>query len=241
MGALTSKFNKGERSEEFLKHYISSLKKARMTDQVGNVVCTVLNESGRNNWTEINNWMLFKTYVNTLESPVTDYFLSNHKKYTKALGQEEVDAKIESLYLDNAKKLLTRKKGEEAKIDREGFEKLKSSLSTYKIKQKEDIILEAELYFAFRPANWDKYVELVENKLEKDKNVINTSLFGWALKMVRFCRDEDKKAIAKEWITLVSKKAKSEKIQKRAQRYIDDLNNPDQRRGRRVKGMRPML
>lgn len=90
-------YEKGDRSDTFLKEYISLLQ-TRDKKQLQEVLSETMLSLGVNRLCEPENWNLIKNEIGNIDIPLFRYLVDNRKAFSRQLGQEEVEDKIMNTY-----------------------------------------------------------------------------------------------------------------------------------------------
>ena len=93
------KYAAGERDKAFLEKYISILQ-THDKKQLQSVMSETMIQLGVNKLCEPKNWNLIKTEINEVDTPLFRYLVTNRKTFSKILGQQEIENKIMSVYLN---------------------------------------------------------------------------------------------------------------------------------------------
>jgi len=95
---LKRRFEKGEKSQSFLKNYVAAL--ADVSEDFAKPAEMYLNQMGKTHWTTTEGWEFIKTYVRKSSAPIFGYVMKNQSVFAKAvggpekLGKKEVDKYI---------------------------------------------------------------------------------------------------------------------------------------------------
>lgn len=90
---LQRRFEKGERSQDFLKKYVEVL--ADANEGFGKLAEIYLNQMGKNNWAKAEGWEFISKYVRKSSARVFEYVMKNQSTFAKvAGGQAKVDKYI---------------------------------------------------------------------------------------------------------------------------------------------------
>ena len=88
-----------QRDKAFLEKYISILQ-THDKKQLQSVMSETMIQLGVNKLCEPKNWNLIKTEINEVDTPLFRYLVTNRKTFSKILGQQEIENKIMSVYLN---------------------------------------------------------------------------------------------------------------------------------------------
>ena len=91
------KYAAGERDQLFLEKYINTLR-AHDKNRLQTVMSETMIQLGVNKLCEPENWMLIKTEINNVDTPLFRYLVENRAAFCKQLGQQEIQDKIISVY-----------------------------------------------------------------------------------------------------------------------------------------------
>lgn len=85
----------GDRSAETLMKYIEANSYAKEKDSIINQHFALLADSDK---VQIDSWNLFKQHVNSLDAPISKFFVENRKIYENAYGKKDVDNKLSNMF-----------------------------------------------------------------------------------------------------------------------------------------------
>ncbi|WP_018339238.1 thioredoxin family protein [Butyricimonas synergistica] len=90
-------YEKGDRSDAFLKEYIAFLQ-TRDKKQLQEVLSETMLSLGVNRLCKPENWNLIKNEIGNIDLPLFRYLVNNRKAFSRQLGQEKVEDKIMNTY-----------------------------------------------------------------------------------------------------------------------------------------------
>ncbi|WP_270543260.1 thioredoxin family protein [Butyricimonas paravirosa] len=96
---LNKKYAAGNREQAFLKKYITILQK-QDKQKLQIVLGETMPQLGVKKLCEAENWSLIKTEITNVDTPLFRYLVDNRKAFSKQIGQQEVEEKIMSAYLE---------------------------------------------------------------------------------------------------------------------------------------------
>lgn len=85
--ALQSRFEKGDKSQGFLKKYVKAL--AEANEDFGKPAQVYLNQMGKNNWTTTKGWEFINKYVRSSSDEAFKQVMKNQSKFAKVAGGQE--------------------------------------------------------------------------------------------------------------------------------------------------------
>lgn len=94
LGALTLRYESGERNPEFVRLYIEKLSAAYMREEKEKVLHEFWVTLSAEEKCSQANWSFVKRFIHDVKSPEYDYLLSHKDDFDVINGKEEVDAKI---------------------------------------------------------------------------------------------------------------------------------------------------
>lgn len=93
--SLTKRYAAGERDVELLRNYMSALYAAYARDEAARIACEYLDPMPLDSLLTPGNWYLIERYVSDPLCPLLKRVMAERKKFYAAIGQENVDKKIE--------------------------------------------------------------------------------------------------------------------------------------------------
>lgn len=96
---LNKEYAAGNREQAFLKKYITILQK-QDKQKLQIVLGETMPQLGVKKLCEAENWSLIKTEITNVDTPLFRYLVDNRKAFSKQIGQQEVEEKIMSAYLE---------------------------------------------------------------------------------------------------------------------------------------------
>ncbi|OJJ18866.1 hypothetical protein BKI52_25170 [marine bacterium AO1-C] len=113
---LQRRFEKGEKSNEFLEKYIKTLKTA--FEDITEPVTLYLNQLGKDKWATTKGWEFISQYVEKPSAVAFEYVLKNQAKFEQvAKKKENVKNYIEKVLEEDMKKVAFSKDKSEAQLD----------------------------------------------------------------------------------------------------------------------------
>lgn len=110
-------------------------------------------------------WDLFRKYVKDVDSDEAKYVYKNRKEFVRLFGEQEVNRKLYQLYSGGAFRYWKEEDGKGV-FDEKGFEKYARELMKKDIDRKEIIVSDARMNYAMKMGDWNKYVQLGNERLE---------------------------------------------------------------------------
>jgi len=102
--ALKRHFEKGEKSQDFLKKYVVAL--ADASEDFGKPAKMYLDQMGKNNWTTAEGWEFISRYVRKSSTATFEYVMKNQSMFAKvAGGPEKVDKYIIGVLKDDIQRV----------------------------------------------------------------------------------------------------------------------------------------
>lgn len=97
LAEMKQQYEKGERSDSFLKEYIAFLQ-IHDKKQLQRVLSRTMPLLGVNKLCEPENWKLIKNEIENVDTPLFGYLVNNRKAFSRKLGRQEVETKIMNTY-----------------------------------------------------------------------------------------------------------------------------------------------
>jgi thiol-disulfide isomerase/thioredoxin len=178
-------YRAGNHNPEFVKGYLNTLKDAYMEDTAEAVATTYLRSLKEKERITKENWPIYSDFINSSASREFLFILTNRIKFTDAVGDSAVDAKITSVFTEKAMTFLVNRK----------------SL----VYSKEEVQKFRKLVSASKPSNIQKYtliLDLADAKFAKNTNAI-AAIVGGSMKSVELS-DEDNYDILYQVVPLLA-------------------------------------
>lgn len=195
--ALTKAYADGNREPEFVTSYLEALGMASKSAEAEKVCLEYFNTLDKAKLQEKPYWDLFVEYIDDVNSDVFTYVYENREALCQAIGEKEVRRKIARVWAIGANGFVTGQ-GEEVVFDAKGFKKYIKRLEKADVDGKYDIISTAKMSNAERLGDWEEYIKLGTERLEKG-GVSDMVLYNWGLRINRMCQDEDLRLQAAKW------------------------------------------
>lgn len=195
--ALTQAYADGNREPEFVTSYLEALGMASKSAEAEKVCLEYFNTLDKAKLQEKPYWDLFAEYIDDVNSDVFTYVYENREALCQAIGEKEVRRKIARVWAIGANGFVTGQ-GEEVVFDAKGFKKYVKRLEKADVDGKYDIISTAKMSNAERLGDWEEYIKLGTERLEKG-GVSDMVLYNWGLRINRMCQDEDLRLQAAKW------------------------------------------
>lgn len=97
--SLKKRFDKGERSNEFLKSYVEASRNA--FEDFAQPANIYLKQQGKNKWATAENWDFIKNYIQSSSAPAFEYVLANKDKFVVVSNDKEVSKYINQVLTDD--------------------------------------------------------------------------------------------------------------------------------------------
>jgi thiol-disulfide isomerase/thioredoxin len=178
-------YRAGNHNPEFVKGYLNTLKDAYMEDTAEAVATTYLRSLKEKERITKESWPIYSDFINSSASREFLFILTNRIKFTDAVGDSAVDAKITSVFTEKAMTFLVNRK----------------SL----VYSKEEVQKFRKLVSASKPSNIQKYtliLDLADAKFAKNTNAI-AAIVGGSMKSVELS-DEDNYDILYQVVPLLA-------------------------------------
>lgn len=178
-------YRAGKHDPAFVKGYLNTLKEAYMEDTAEAVATTYLRTLKEKDRITKDTWPIYSDFISNASSKEFLFILTNRIKFTDAVGDSAVDAKITSVFTEKAMSFLINRKG-----------------SVY---SKEEAQKFRNLVNASKPSNIQKYfliLDLADAKFAKNSSTIAAIVDG-SMKKVELS-DEDCYDILKQVVSLVA-------------------------------------
>lgn len=143
-------------------------------------------------------WDLFRKYVKDVDSDEAKYVYKNRKEFVRLFGEQEVNRKLYQLYSGGAFRYWKEEDGKGV-FDEKGFEKYARELMKKDIDRKEIIVSDARMNYAMKMGDWNKYVQLGNERLEAgEKN--DFIVYNWGVRVNFACKDMTVREEVAKWM-----------------------------------------
>jgi len=196
-------YQNGNREPDFVKSYLKTLQEAYMEDNAQDVATAYLRSLKEKDRITKENWPIYNDFINDASSKEFLFILTNRIKFTDAIGDSAVDAKISSVFTEKAMSFLVNRKG-----------------SVY---SKEEALKLRNLISASKPANIQKFnliLDMADAKFAKNGSAL-AGLVTTSMKNANLS-DQESYSILSQIVPLVADSApKNDKLLVSA--YIDTV------------------
>ncbi|WP_243649591.1 thioredoxin family protein [Acetobacteroides hydrogenigenes] len=196
-------YQNGNREPDFVKSYLKTLQDAYMEDSAQDVATAYLRSLKEKDRITKENWPIYNDFINDASSKEFLFILTNRIKFTDAIGDSAVDAKISSVFTEKAMSFLVNRKG-----------------SVY---SKEEALKLRNLISASKPANIQKFnliLDMADAKFAKNGSAL-AGLVTTSMKNANLS-DQESYSILSQIVPLVADSApKNDKLLVSA--YIDTV------------------
>ncbi len=196
-------YQNGNREPDFVKSYLKTLQDAYMEDNAQDVATAYLRSLKEKDRITKENWPIYNDFINDASSKEFLFILTNRIKFTDAIGDSAVDAKISSVFTEKAMSFLVNRKG-----------------SVY---SKEEALKLRNLISASKPANIQKFnliLDMADAKFAKNGSAL-AGLVTTSMKNANLS-DQESYSILSQIVPLVADSApKNDKLLVSA--YIDTV------------------
>ncbi|WP_320054844.1 thioredoxin fold domain-containing protein [uncultured Acetobacteroides sp.] len=172
LAAQQATYRAGDRTPAFVKGYLNTLKEAYMEDTAKVVATAYLRSLKEKDRITKDSWNIYNDFINNASSKEFLFILTNRIKFTDAVGDSAVDAKITSVFTDKAMSFLINRKG--AVYSKEESQKFRNLVN------------------ASKPSNIQKYfliLDLADAKFAKNSGTIAAIVDG-SMKKVELTDEE---------------------------------------------------
>jgi thiol-disulfide isomerase/thioredoxin len=125
-----NEYDKGNREPEFVKSYLNTLKTAYMEEDAKQVATAYLRSIKESDRVKKENWPIYNDFINDPSSKEFMFILTNRIKFTDAIGDSAISAKIDAVFTEKAMTLLVNRKS--AAYTKEEASKLRKLISASK-------------------------------------------------------------------------------------------------------------
>ena len=199
LNSLTERYDKGERSPEFVKTYIQMLSEAYLKDKCNTVASEFL--AGKESQL-LGNKELFDMFEENIESPMDETFqyVWKHKAdFVKTYG-EKVNSKLNNTWTGYPFQTYLKRTKDGGTFDKEGFAKYAKLMKSNGFKDADKVALNVNVYGASINKDWKNLLKLAK-QYDKKYKADDMQVYNWLLAIEKSCDD---KSICKEsvdWIT----------------------------------------
>ena len=222
-GSYVQRYEKGERSVEFIKEYLTVLAGSYKKEEASRVAVEYLKEIPEVDFVKIENWKIIHKYITDPFSREIKYIQTNKAKFIEVHGERNVEQKLRMVY-STAARSFAKRVNDKYVLNEEGFKKYLLMLEEMDVEKRDAIKAGAELHFAQVLKNWDDYITLVDAKILKMKDRVSANLlWNYAMRLEQTCDDRKARNHAVKWIELAIKHSNSEKANATYKRTLELL------------------
>ncbi len=184
---LEGQYKAGNREPAFITEYLSALKVAYESKQMGDVASVYLDGLKNKQLLEQDNWEILNEYLNDDQTNSFAYLVQNRAKFYKQYDNKDVDDKIYYTYLRGGNRYVTSNDDKTKNFDEVGFNKYLKGIENSGVDRKEKIVAYATINNYYSRQEWNSYAAAIDKGLANgnvEKSAL--SLYNYALTMKRF-------------------------------------------------------
>ena len=195
---MKKKYGEGNRQPDFIQEYMEVLSVAGEDKVAARVCVDYFNTLEKSRLKEPEYWKLFQKYVKDVDAGISKYMYKNREEFITLFGEKEVNRKLYQLYSEGAYRYW-----KDDVFDTKGFDRYTSQLMKTDLKQREQIIDEARMYYAMKTNNWQEYIRLGNERIKKGLND-DFMIYNWGLKVNVLCKDMVLREEAAKWLDVIA-------------------------------------
>lgn len=151
--AIKKKFEASGNNAEDAKNYLEAMNQSCMyTDMVAD---NYLMQLDPKEWTSKENWHILNTFVKSTKARSFVYLSKNHEEFSKIYGNEPVQTKLVSAYMDEGYRIATAPQVITADVER--LNEIKSFIRSVSPESSEENILMLDASFYQSKQDWNNY------------------------------------------------------------------------------------
>lgn len=195
---MNSAYAGGNRQPGFIQEYMEVLDVAGEGARAAKVCLDYFDTLDKAKLKEREYWDLFRKYVKDVDSDEAKYVYKNRKEFVRLFGEQEVNRKLYQLYSGGAFRYWKEEDGKGV-FNEKGFEKYARELMKKDIDRKEIIVSDARMNYAMKTGDWNKYVQLGNERLEAgEKN--DFIVYNWGVRVNFACKDMTVREEVAKWM-----------------------------------------
>jgi thiol-disulfide isomerase/thioredoxin len=215
LNSYNDRYEKGERSSDFIKAYIKMLSDAYLSDKCAAVTKEFL--SGKSEQL-ISDKSLFDLFYDNINSPFDEtfkYVWAHKAEFAKTYG-EKVNAKLDRMWSSYPYRNYIKRDKDGGSFDKEGFAEYVALMKANGYENADKVEAVVNVNAAQIAKDWKLFMKLAK-KYDKKYNADDIQVYNWLLGIEKSCDD---KAICKEsvkWISLRIDKIQKEEEKRQAE------------------------
>ena len=198
ISTMTSRYEAGERSDEFMKEYFHVLAEANATDKLTALVPGWLDDKCEAMLTDKDLFSYFMAYVNDPYSKPFRYFLDNKTAFAEQYGAQMATMKEGRVWPSFGRTYVSKADDGTYSLDEKGFAGYKKYMKENKVKDAAKIELGTRMYLNECNKNWKEYIAC-GSKLISKYDIDALEVYNWGLRVDKNCTDPKLRNQAAGW------------------------------------------
>ncbi len=216
LAAMQRRYVAGERSQTFLKDYISVLEASYLQKETEEAIGELFKTAEMSLLKTPEYWKLFDRYVKDPDTEVFKYVYKNRDEFAAIFNTQPVENKLYNVWSDGSRAFIKSEDGKTT-LDSKGFDQYLKRMKSESVKNYDLIAINAQIHNADKMDNWKEYFKLLEKKIKRYKieNIPEYELFNWGVRIEKGCKDQKLRAKAAKWMASGAEIAKEREAKRK--------------------------
>lgn len=177
---MQQRYNKGDRTPEFMMEYIEVLDEARLKTELITIVPECLAAVSKEKLREKKYWDLFFKYVKSVDDPIFLHIYNNRDEFRTLYGESDVNKKLSWVWTSGACSY-AKKIDDKATFDKKGFDNYIKRMKKADVENRNEIEIFAEICNADIMGDYAECAKLIGKRVTDTKMLPldEVSLYNW--------------------------------------------------------------
>jgi thiol-disulfide isomerase/thioredoxin len=199
LSAMNERYDKGERSSEFMSKYLTVLSAAYESDKAKIVAEEMLSGKGQE---LLDNPALFSVFVQYCSDPLStpfQYVLQHKDEFNAKYPKANLNRVLDSKWMSYPHTLIKRNSDGTATFDEASMEAFVKEMEKWDVKSRKEIVLLSDINVAEATKDWKNYAKYCTKYIKRyGENDMN--IYNWALRIQQKCQDAKVRKTAVGWM-----------------------------------------
>lgn len=199
LSAMNERYDKGERSSEFMSKYLTVLSAAYESDKAKIVAEEMLSGKGQE---LLDNPALFSVFVQYCSDPLSvpfQYVLDHKDEFVAKYPNAKLDRTLASKWMTYPHTLIKRNSDGTATFDETVMKAFVEEMKNRKVENREEIVLLSNINVAEATNDWSNYAKYCTKYIKRyGENDMN--IYNWSLRIQQKCKDSKVRKTAVDWM-----------------------------------------
>ena len=199
LAAMNTRYDSGERSQEFLCNYLVVLRNAYDNEKCKIVAEELLEGKTQELLDDEALYNVFLKYNSSPMSPVFQYVLEHKDEFKNKYPKSGLDRMVASAWMTYPRTLLRKDADGTATFDHKAMKAYVKEMKKWGVENRKEIVLLSDINVAEATANWREYAKLC-SKYNKTFGEKDMYIYNWSLRIQQGCQDKKVKDTAIGWM-----------------------------------------